>query len=129
MEPEQTIPTFAQTPKTETCPVCHQPIKPEYFFCPNCGAKLHAPPLSVTPLSQALLYAFSIILPWIVFIFITRWQGIKYLQSEDPTCKKIGAIATALLVLSTILTFWIAYVTLTSMVQSQIAAVNADLNF
>ena len=26
--------------KPMICPICHYPVKPEYYFCPNCGAKL-----------------------------------------------------------------------------------------
>lgn len=111
------------------CRVCHQPLQPQYYFCPNCGTKVQAVPLSITTNSQIALYAFSIILPWIAFIMITRWQGITYLRSNNAKTRQVGMIATALLLLSTIFTFYLAYVTLVNMVNQSLASVNADMNF
>ena len=44
------------------CPQCHQPVKPEWYYCPNCGKKLSEPGLSTSLASQLWLYAFSIII-------------------------------------------------------------------
>jgi len=93
-----------------TCPSCHQPIISTYYFCPNCGIKLNQAPLSTDTLTQVKIYAFSIILPMICFLFITKWPGIKYYKSEDPKTKQIGEIAWILLVLSTIITIYLAFV-------------------
>ncbi len=84
--------------KPMICPICHFPVKPEYYFCPNCGAKLTTPPLGVGLVDQLLLYAFSIILPWIAYLAITKWQGIKYLRAPDARTKQIGLIALILLI-------------------------------
>ncbi len=89
------------------CPRCHFPAKPEYYFCPNCGAKLTEPPLGTGVVDQLLLYVFSIILPWIAYLAITKWEGIKYLRAPDPRAKQIGVIALVLLVVSSIAAFWI----------------------
>ena len=127
MEPNTVIPNMSGVAPA-VCSVCHQPVSPQFYFCPNCGTKLNTAPLSVTPETQFGLYAFSIILPWICFIMITRWQGITYVRSSDPKTRQIGIIACVLLAASTFLTFWIAYVTLVNMVQSQIASVNSDMS-
>jgi len=92
------------------CSVCHQPILPTYYFCPNCGAKLIAAPLSTTIGTQLGIYLFSIILPMICFIFVTRWQGLKYVRSTDPKAKQIGWVAWGLLILSTVVVIWLVYV-------------------
>jgi len=106
---EQTIsPILA--PTVNTCPSCHQPIIPTYYFCPNCGVKLNQAPLLTDTLTQVKIYAFSIILPMICFLFVTKWPGIKYYKSEDPKTKQIGEIAWILIVLSTIITVYLAFV-------------------
>ena len=128
MEPTNGAPTVSSiTPPI--CEVCHQPIATTFYFCPNCGAKITNAPLSTTTQTQIGLYIFSFILPWIAFIMITRWKGITYLGSRDPQARQVGIIATVILVASTIFTFYLAYMSLTNMVQSQIAAVNTDMNF
>jgi hypothetical protein len=83
--------------ESNICSFCHQPILPQYYFCPNCGAKINSAPLSTTVGTQAWIYAFSIILPMILFIFVTRWPGVKYFKSSDRKAKLIGQIAWALL--------------------------------
>jgi len=102
------------------CPICHQAILPQYYFCPNCGAKLNSAPLSTTLESQARLYAFSIILPAIAFIFITKWPAIKYLRSDDKKAKQIGLAACFLLVLSTVVIGWLAVAWIQQAVQASI---------
>src|SRR5271166_4874557 len=81
------------------CPQCHQPIKPEYYYCPNCGKKLSEAPLSTSLGAQLWLYAFSLILPFIGYLAITKWQGIQYARSGDPRAQEIGWIAIGLLTL------------------------------
>jgi hypothetical protein len=108
------------------CSVCHQPILPQYYFCPNCGAKINSAPLSTTPLTQARIYAFSIILPMICFIFVTKWPGVKYFKSNDPKAKQIGQIAWVLVIVSTILTIFLVYTWTQQLIQSQINSINTD---
>jgi hypothetical protein len=110
------------------CPVCHQPILAEYYFCPNCGAKINEAPLSTTAGTQAWVYAFSIILPMICFIFVTRWPGVKYYKSSDPKMHRIGQIAWALLIISTIVTIWLVYVFTLQMIQSSVNSINTDFS-
>ncbi len=109
------------------CSVCHQPTLPQYYFCPNCGAKLNSAPLSTTLVSQLGIYLFSLILPSICFIFITRWPGLKYFKSNDPKAKLIGEVAWTLLILSTVITFWLVFVWTQGAVQSLTNSLNADL--
>lgn len=127
---EQTSGTPAQPPATITpmvsfmCPRCHFPIKPEYYFCPNCGAKLTEPPMGTGVVDQLLLYAFSIILPWIAYLAITKWQGIKYLRSADARTKQIGLIALVLLIASSVVAFWLTYVWIQGYIQQSLNDVN-----
>jgi hypothetical protein len=109
---------------TFICPQCHFPVKPEYYFCPNCGKNLRIAPLGTGLLDQLLLYAFSIILPWIAYLAITKWQGIKYLRSADSRARQIGIIALGLLVLSSIIAFWLTYVWIQGYIQQSLNDVN-----
>lgn len=109
------------------CPRCHFPVKPEYYFCPNCGVKLTEPPMGTGVVDQLLLYAFSIILPWIAYLAITKWQGIKYLRSADARAKQIGLIALILLIASSVVAFWLTYQWIEGTVQSSVNAVNSNL--
>jgi hypothetical protein len=106
------------------CPRCHFPVKPEFYFCPNCGVKLTEAPIGTGLMDQLLLYAFSIILPWIAYLAITKWQGIKYLRSPDARAKQIGLIALILLVASSIVAFWLTYVWIQQYIQSSLNDVN-----
>jgi len=110
------------------CSVCHQPILPQYYFCPNCGAKINSAPLSTTAGTQTWIYAFSIILPMILFIYVTRWPGVKYFKSNDPKTKRIGQVAWALLIISTIVTIWLGVVLTQKMIQTSINSINTDFN-
>ncbi len=110
------------------CPTCHLPTLSSYYFCPNCGTKLNAKPLSTNIGTQIWIYAFSIILPMICFIFVTRWPGVRYFKSGDPKARQIGKIAWALLILSTIITIWLAVVWTQNYVNSMVAGINADFN-
>lgn len=112
----------------DICLVCHQTILPEYYFCPNCGTKIHLPPLATTLQAQIFLYGLSIILPSLCFLFIKKWDGVRYLQSSDQKPKTIGAIACVLLVTSTILTFWYAYSYTQQLVQSSIKNINSSMD-
>jgi hypothetical protein len=109
------------------CPICHQPTLPQYYFCPNCGTKLNSAPLSTTALTQIKIYLFSLILPAICFLFITRWPGLKYFRSADPKAKRIGEFAWTILILSTIITFWLAIVWTEQAVQASLDSINTDL--
>lgn len=122
---EQNMHSYSIT-ASSICSVCHQPVFPQYYFCPNCGTKLNIAPLSTTTTTQAWIYGFSIILPMICFIFVTRWPGVKYFKSSDPKAKQIGQIAWALLILSTIVAIWLAVILTQKMIQSSIDSINTD---
>lgn len=119
----ETSPQF--TP--QLCSVCHQPLLSSYYFCPNCGTKVNTPPLSTTLATQIGIYTFSIILPMIGFILVTKWPGVKYFKSKDKKIKKIGIIAWALLILSTIITIWLAYIWTLDTIQSLTQSINTDM--
>jgi hypothetical protein len=108
---------------TMVCPTCHQPILPEYYFCPNCGTKLAgAKPLSTSLATQAWIYLFSIVLPAIAFIAIKYWPGIQYLRSPDWTKKQIGIVAIILMAASTIILVWLSVVWFEGFLASQTAS-------
>ncbi|HUC31734.1 MAG TPA: zinc ribbon domain-containing protein [Candidatus Paceibacterota bacterium] len=109
---------------SQICPRCHFPARPEWYYCPNCGAKLTEPPIGTGLIDQLLLYAFSIILPWIAYLAITKWQGIKYLRSPDRNAKQIGLIALILLIASSVVAFWLTYVWIQGYIQSSLNDVN-----
>jgi hypothetical protein len=125
--PQYTAPDA--TSASDICPTCHQPVLPTYYFCPNCGTKLNQAPLSTTVAAQIKLYAFSIVLPMICFLFVTRWQGMKYFKSNDARTKQIGEVAWILLILSTVVTIWLVVVWTQSYINSTVASINADFNF
>ncbi len=125
-------PTLPVTPSTQIesspslCITCHQPLLPQYYFCPNCGTKIHEPPLTTSFNAQIWLYAFSVILPVICFLFVTKWKGLRYLQSTDPKAKTIGATASMLLAVSTVLTFWYAYIYTQKMLEAILQGAGLD---
>ena len=110
------------------CLVCHQPIKPEYYFCPNCGTNLKPASLSTSTSTQIEIYAFSIILPFIAYIMISKWPAIKYIRSKDTKTKQIGIIAFTLLIISTIVIIWLAYYLTEQTIQSTINSINTDFS-
>ena len=97
-----------------------------YHFCPNCGTTLDVAPLSTTLITQVWIYAFSIILPLICFIMVTRWPGITYFRSSDPKAKSIGLTAIVLLTLSTIITIWLAYISVQTAINYSLSSLNVD---
>ena len=100
------------------CSQCHQPVQPEFYFCPNCGKKLSEAPLATDVTAKLLLYSFSIILPIICYLAVGYWQGIRYARSDDPKAQEMGWIAIALITLSTIITFWLAAIWIQGAIQS-----------
>ncbi len=114
---------------TLICPQCHFPLKPEYYFCPNCGANLRQPPLSTSVGAQILLYLFSAVLPWIAYLAITKWDGIKYMRSSNPEARRIGWIALCILVVSSIIAFWLTIAWIDQSVNSAVTDVGNIGNF
>lgn len=110
------------------CSYCHQPTKIEWYFCPNCGNKLNSAPLSTSVFTQCWIYAFSIVLPIICYVMVSKWPGGKYLKSKDQKAKMIGIIASTLLALSTIITVWYAIVWTKQFVQSSVNSAETDLS-
>ena len=100
-------PPTPPVPITMVCPTCHQPILPEYYFCPNCGTKLAGyKPLSTSLTTQLWIYFLSIVMPALAFVVIKYWPGMKYLRSSDCTRKQIGIVALILMVASTVVITW-----------------------
>ncbi len=107
----------------QICPQCHLPVQPEFYFCPNCGAKLRVPPIATDVQAQVLLYLFSAVLPWIAYLAITKWEGVKYIRASDRQARTIGWIALGILVASSVVAFWLA----TVWINQQINAAMTDV--
>lgn len=76
------------------CPTCHTVVRATDYYCFNCGKSLHEKPPSIALYDQALLYAGSIFLPPMGFIW-----GWKYLKATDQKSRIVGIVAIALTVL------------------------------
>lgn len=122
-----TAPTPGADPISSTipmlCPQCHQPVTPADYYCPNCGKKLSEPPLSTSIGTQAWIYIFSAVLPIICYLAISYWPAIKYFRSADPQAKQIGMIAIAILVISSVITFWLGIIWIQQTIQQSVNSV------
>lgn len=107
-------------PAFSVCPMCHQPIQLEWYFCPNCGKALKEKPLSTSYGTQAWIYALSIAMPWLAFLTLGYWPGVKYLRSKDENAKQIGIIACILVGVSTVIMVWLLVVWTQQLVQSSL---------
>lgn len=86
------------------CPVCHYPIKQEYYFCPNCGKNLKPAPLSTSLEKQIGVYLLSVFVPPFGLI-----PSIRYLTQKDEKSKMVGMVALLLTVLSTVITTYYTF--------------------
>ncbi len=86
------------------CPACHQPVVPEWYFCPNCGKELKAKPVKVSAATQIGIYALSVFLPPLGI-----WPGIKYLFKESRGAKIVGTIAIVLTIISSSIATWLIF--------------------
>lgn len=108
------------------CAVCHQPLLSTYYFCPNCGASAHPTPLDTSIAAQIKLYLYSIVLPFIAFISVGKWQGIKYYKSEDQKAHEMGIVAWVLILLSTLVLIWVSIIGTQAMIKASVDSINAD---
>ena len=60
------------------------------------------------------------------FILVTRWPGLKYYKSSDQKAKDIGTFAFIILIVSTLITIWLAYTWTQYEIQATISGLNAD---
>ena len=79
------------------CPTCHQPIQLAYYFCPNCGKNLRPRPLSISFLSQIILYIKTLLLPPLGIIW-----GFRYLRQSGIASKIVGLITIAITIIEII---------------------------
>ncbi|KKT87073.1 MAG: hypothetical protein A2119_03020 [Candidatus Colwellbacteria bacterium GWA2_46_10] len=87
-----------------TCPICHQPTSPEWYFCPNCGKELKAKLIKIPLITQIGIYALSIFLPP-----LGLWPGIKYLGQKSQEAKMVGIVAITLTIVSSVVTIWLTF--------------------
>ncbi len=59
---------------------------------------------------------------------VTRWPGLKYYRSEDKKAKIIGIIAWVILIISTVITYWLAYIWTKSVVDGALNSASLDLS-
>lgn len=86
------------------CSKCHYSLLPEFYFCPNCGEKIII--LSTGVWAQTKLYMHSIILPFLCYLTISKWYGIRYVRSDNTKTKIVGMVAIVLLLSSTVFVIW-----------------------
>ena len=83
------------------CPVCHQPVSSEQYFCPNCGNNLREKPKSISLLVQVGMYALAIFLPP-----LGLWPGAKYMMKKSRQAKIVGMVTIILTIISSVITIW-----------------------
>jgi len=114
-----TMPSVAIPAQKNICPQCHQPVLPEYYFCPNCGKKLEEVPLSTTIWAQLWLYIFTlIVMPFTGYLAYRHWQGVAYMRSRDPKARRIGFISVILLISTIVLLTWSIWAGITQLKES-----------
>ena len=91
-----------------------------WYFCPNCGKGLRGKPLSTSTGTQAWIYALSVLMPWIAFLAVSYWPGVKYIRSDSEEAKQIGIIASVLMAISTIVMLWLLITWTQQLVQSSL---------
>ena len=62
-------------------------------------------------------------LPIICYLAISYWPAIKYFRSADPQAKQIGMIAIAILVISSVITFWLGIIWIQQTIQQSVNSV------
>ena len=90
--------------QTSICPVCHQPVTAEQYFCANCGTSLRAKQEPISLATQLGIYFISLFLPPLGF-----WPGVKYVMKPNPYAKRVGWVALGLTLLSSIVTTWFIF--------------------
>lgn len=70
-------------------------VRPNDYFCFNCGKNLKPKPPSTFLTQQIIVYLKSFFLPPYGIIF-----GIRYLRQKDKTSKVVGIISIILTILS-----------------------------
>ena len=66
-------------------------------------------------------------MPWIAFLAVRYWPGVKYIRSGDSRVKRIGIIAAVLMGISTIIMIWLLTVWTEQLVQSSLSGVMGGL--
>ena len=101
--------------KEVICKHCHEHVQAEFYFCPNCGNKIHEPPYKFS-----LLATIGVILESILLPPLGIFPGVKYLRKDDHRAKIIGITAIILTILSMIF--------LVMFLKNYINSVNKQLN-
>ena len=102
------------------CLTCHQPISPEWYFCPNCGTELNIKPFKVSVIAQIGIYALSALLPP-----LGLWPGIKYLGKKGNQPKIVGAISIVLTIVSSAVSIWLIFYFFQSYLSNYSSVINS----
>lgn len=117
-------------PTNSVCPLCHQVVQSEFYFCPNCGKNLKEKPPSTTAFARLSLYAASVIVPMTLFLAARLWPIKRYLRSSDPVAHRVGIIALTLATLSAIFVVVTAYeftVSILPLIKDSLGIINPAL--
>ena len=96
--------TSVAAPISGFCQYCGTAVSTDAVFCPHCGKQIKDDNTPPSVMAQIGVYALSLFLPPLGF-----WPGIKYVLKNNPAAKKVGWIAIALSIVSTIGTIWLSY--------------------
>lgn len=105
------------------CPSCHQAVRPEWYFCPNCGKELNPKPVKVSVPAQIGIYVLSIFLPP-----LGLWPGVKYLEKPGREAKIVGTVAVILTIISTAATIWLTMRYLQNSIGTYNGLLNTNIN-
>ena len=125
MDPNAVSPTSLPLPGI--CPVCHQPVSPEQYFCANCGQNSTHRRFRRAP-DAARHLRVQHHSPDDLFSVITKWPGLTYLRSKDEKVRRVGVIACTLLVLSTVVTIYYVYVWTQDAIQQSVNDINQEMS-
>lgn len=83
------------------CPQCQTILLPNTNFCPKCGFQIVQNPQVIGIGRKVWIYFVSLFLPPLGLI----WT-FKYLRSDSIQLKRVALIATALTVISIVVSIW-----------------------
>ncbi len=85
----------------QACPKCGGAVSENDYFCPHCGKKIKAPPLSAGIGTQLVAYLVSVFAPP-----FGLWYTYRYFKNGDSRSKKIAVATIILTVFSIVATIW-----------------------
>jgi len=84
-----------QNDQMTICPKCKAAVRPEFYFCPQCGKNLRSKSASISAGNQIKAYAISLFLPP-----FGLYYSYKYFKSGTDKARIIAWVTVILTVLS-----------------------------